>query len=68
MKYIKIQKFWTLSNTDRIIAYLYSREGGYTTSRELERVCNIPTGDYKQGYITFIHLISYRLRKNILKK
>ena len=53
MKYIKIQKFWTLSNTDRIIAYLYSREGGYTTSRELERVCNIPAGDIS-SYIKWL--------------
>src|SRR6266704_2410245 len=53
MKYIKIQKFWTLSNTDRIIAYLYSREGGYITSRELERVCNIPAGDIS-SYIKWL--------------
>ncbi len=53
MRDIRTQKFWTLSNMDRIIAYLYSREGGYVTARSIERACNISTGE-ASSYIKWL--------------
>ena len=67
MRDIKIQKFWTLSNMDRIIVYLYSREGSYISPRSIERMCNVHNGDVSSYIKWLIFKGVVKRKKSILQ-